>query len=147
MMISLMKKLSSEYLSLVMAFSKSLGFILLAIFFVSFTVAQSPAPAPSNGGGRRISPAHSPKKALSPAQAVSPSPQTALTPKSSASPPSPPSVDSPLADSPSDLPAVSPSSISNSPAQAPAPVSSAVSNSYAVFGSVAVMLSAVVLAM
>ncbi|CAF2087887.1 classical arabinogalactan protein 1 [Brassica rapa] len=124
-----------------MALSKFLGFILLAAFFVSFTVAQSPAPAPSSGG-RRISPAHSPKKAMSPAPAVSPTPQTALTPESSSSPPSPPS-----ADSPSDLPAFSPSSISNSPAQAPAPVSGTVSNSYAVFGSVAFMLTAAVLAM
>ncbi|CAH8280775.1 unnamed protein product [Arabidopsis lyrata] len=129
-----------------MAFSKSLGFVLLAALLISSTVAQSPAPAPSNVGGRRISPAPSPKKTTSPAPAPevspSPSPVAALTPESSASPPSPPLADSPTSDSP----ALSPSAISDSPTEAPGPAQgAAVSNSYAVFGSVAVMLTAAVL--
>lgn len=130
-----------------MAFSKSLGFVILAALLISSTVAQSPAPAPSNVGGRRISsPAPSPKKTTTPAPAPevspSPSPTAALTPESSASPPSPPLADSPTSDSP----ALSPSAISDSPTEAPGPAQGgAVSNRFAGFGSVAVLLTAAVL--
>ncbi|KFK28123.1 hypothetical protein AALP_AA8G475500 [Arabis alpina] len=126
-----------------MNYSKVLGFLVVAFLMISFTVAQSPAPAPSHGGGRRISPVAAPKKSTTHAPAISPSPVTAVTPESSASPPSPPQ-----ADSPSDSPGTTPSTISDSPSQAPGPVQSgAVSNSFAMFGSLVVMLTAAVLAM
>lgn len=113
-----------------MSISKILGLMVLATLLISSVVAQSPAPAPFSGGGRRIiSPAHSPS-----------------TPKSSvASPPLSPQSDSPSIDTP----ALTPSSISDSPSEAPGPaLSNAVSNRYTFFGgSLAVILCAAVLAM
>ncbi|XP_010491573.1 PREDICTED: classical arabinogalactan protein 1-like [Camelina sativa] len=102
--------------------------LFVATLLISSVVAaQSPAPAPFSGGGRRM---------------ISPSSSKTPSPKSSALPPQ--------ADSPSiDAPALSPSSISDSPSEAPAPAlgSNAASNRYTVFGgSVAVFLCAAVLA-
>lgn len=108
-----------------MPISKILGFLFLAVLLISSVVAQSPAPAPSSGGGRRII-SHSPSK--------TPAPESSVAPQ---------------ADSPSmNTPTVNPSSVS-SPAEAPGPaLSNAVSIRYTVFGgSVAVILCAAVLAM
>ncbi|KAL1196289.1 Classical arabinogalactan protein 1 [Cardamine amara subsp. amara] len=107
-----------------MAISKILGFLVLSVLLISSVVAQSPAPAPFSGGGRR-SISHSPK---------TPTPEFSVMPQAGS-----PSIYTP---------AVNPSSIS-SPAEAPGPAkSNAVSNRYTVFGgSVAVMLCAAVLAM